>query len=63
VLQTGTKKAIAIPDEDLDFDLERRCPAFGNFVPRDIASCGVKERRDAGFGGNDPDLHVFSDSK
>lgn len=41
-LQAGTKKATDIPDEDRDFYLERRYPAFGNLVPRDVASRAAK---------------------
>ena len=43
-LQAGTKKPNDIPDEDRDFYLERRYPAFGNLVPRDVASRAAKER-------------------
>ena len=57
-LQAGTKKPTEIPDEDRDFYLERRYPAFGNLVPRDVASRAAKERCDAGFG-----LAVFLDFK
>jgi len=49
-IRLGTKKAEDIPDEDRDFNLERRYPAFGNLVPRDVASRAAKERTDAGFG-------------
>ena len=42
-LQAGTKKPNDIPDEDRDFYLERRYPAFGNLVPRDVASRAAKE--------------------
>ena len=41
-LQAGTKKPNDIPDEDRDFYLERRYPAFGNLVPRDVASRAAK---------------------
>ena len=62
-LQQGTKKANDIPDEDRDFYLERRYPAFGNLVPRDVASRAAKERCDAGFGVNNTGLAVFLDFK
>ena len=62
-LQAGTKKPTDIPDEDRDFYLERRYPAFGNLVPRDVASRAAKERCDAGFGVNNTGLAVFLDFK
>ncbi len=62
-LQAGTKKPTEIPDEDRDFYLERRYPAFGNLVPRDVASRAAKERYDAGFGVNNTGLAVFLDFK
>ena len=62
-LQKGTKNANDIPDEDRDFYLERRYPAFGNLVPRDVASRAAKERCDAGFGVNNTGLAVFLDFK
>ena len=62
-LQNGTKKPNDIPDEDRDFYLERRYPAFGNLVPRDVASRAAKERCDAGFGVNNTGLAVFLDFK
>ena len=62
-LQAGTKKQTEIPDEDRDFYLERRYPAFGNLVPRDVASRAAKERCDAGFGVNNTGLAVFLDFK
>ncbi|MCQ2959188.1 MAG: fumarate reductase/succinate dehydrogenase flavoprotein subunit [Bacteroidales bacterium] len=49
-IRNGKKKAQDIPDEDRDFYLERRYPAFGNLVPRDVASRAAKERCDHGFG-------------
>ena len=60
-LQAGTKKASDIPDEDRDFYLERRYPAFGNLVPRDVASRAAKERCDKGYGVNNTGLAVFLD--
>ena len=62
-LQAGTKKPGDIADEDRDFYLERRYPAFGNLVPRDVASRAAKERCDAGFGVNNTGLAVFLDFK
>lgn len=62
-IQAGTKKATDVPDEDRDFYLERRYPAFGNLVPRDVASRAAKERCDAGFGVNNTGLAVFLDFK
>ena len=54
-------KPSQIPEEDRDYYLERRYPAFGNLVPRDVASRAAKERCDAGFGVNDTGLAVFLD--
>jgi len=62
-LQAGKKKPTDIPDEDRDFYLERRYPAFGNLVPRDVASRAAKERCDAGYGVNNTGLAVFLDFK
>ena len=62
-LQAGTLHPNDIPDEDRDFYLERRYPAFGNLVPRDVASRAAKERCDAGFGVNNTGLAVFLDFK
>ena len=60
-LQAGTKKGSEIPEEDRDYYLERRYPAFGNLVPRDVASRAAKERCDKGFGVNNTGLAVFLD--
>ncbi|MBN2814370.1 MAG: fumarate reductase/succinate dehydrogenase flavoprotein subunit [Bacteroidales bacterium] len=49
-LRNGTMKPQDIAEEDRDYYLERRYPAFGNLVPRDVASRAAKERCDAGFG-------------
>jgi succinate dehydrogenase / fumarate reductase flavoprotein subunit len=49
-IRANKKKAIDIPEEDRDYYLERRYPAFGNLVPRDVASRAAKERCDAGYG-------------
>ncbi|MDZ7738855.1 MAG: fumarate reductase/succinate dehydrogenase flavoprotein subunit [Bacteroidales bacterium] len=55
------RKASDIPDEERDYYLERRYPAFGNLVPRDVASRAAKERCDAGYGVGDTGLAVFLD--
>ncbi|MDD2426303.1 MAG: fumarate reductase/succinate dehydrogenase flavoprotein subunit [Bacteroidales bacterium] len=52
-----------IPEADRDYYLERRYPAFGNLVPRDVASRAAKERCDAGFGVNETGRAVFLDFK
>ena len=49
-IRAGKLKPTAIAEEDRDYYLERRYPAFGNLVPRDVASRAAKERCDAGFG-------------
>ncbi|MFA6152568.1 MAG: fumarate reductase/succinate dehydrogenase flavoprotein subunit [Chitinophagaceae bacterium] len=48
--QNDTRKANEIAEEERDYYLERRYPAFGNLVPRDVASRAAKERCDAGYG-------------
>ena len=60
-LQSGEIKGSDIPEEDRDYYLERRYPAFGNLVPRDVASRAAKERCDHGFGVNNTGLAVFLD--
>lgn len=62
-IRAGKLKAASIKEEDRDYYLERRYPAFGNLVPRDVASRAAKERSDAGFGieGNDTGEGVFLD--
>ena len=60
-LQRGEIKGQDIPEEDRDYYLERRYPAFGNLVPRDVASRAAKERCDKGFGVNNTGLAVFLD--
>jgi succinate dehydrogenase / fumarate reductase flavoprotein subunit len=60
-LQAGKKKGSDIPEEDRDYYLERRYPAFGNLVPRDVASRAAKERCDKGYGVNNTGLAVFLD--
>ena len=62
-LRAGTLKPSQIAEEDRDYYLERRYPAFGNLVPRDVASRAAKERCDAGFGVNETGLAVFLDFK
>jgi succinate dehydrogenase / fumarate reductase flavoprotein subunit len=49
-IRSGSKKPIEMPEEERDYYLERRYPAFGNLVPRDVASRAAKERCDAGYG-------------
>ncbi len=64
-IRLGKKTPQDIPDEDRDFYLERRYPAFGNLVPRDVAARAAKERCDAGFGieNNATKEGVFLDFK
>ena len=62
-LRAGKIKPSDIKEEDRDYYLERRYPAFGNLVPRDVASRAAKERCDAGFGVNETGLAVFLDFK
>ncbi len=62
-LQSGEMGGGDIPEEDRDYYLERRYPAFGNLVPRDVASRAAKERCDAGYGVNSTGLAVFLDFK
>jgi len=49
-IRNGELKPRDLSEEDRDYYLERRYPAFGNLVPRDVASRAAKERCDAGFG-------------
>jgi succinate dehydrogenase / fumarate reductase flavoprotein subunit len=56
-----TRRANEIPEEERDYYLERRYPAFGNLVPRDVASRAAKERCDAGFGVGETGLAVNLD--
>jgi succinate dehydrogenase / fumarate reductase flavoprotein subunit len=60
-LQKGEIKGSDIPEERRDYYLERRYPAFGNLVPRDVASRAAKERCDKGYGVNNTGLAVFLD--
>jgi succinate dehydrogenase / fumarate reductase flavoprotein subunit len=62
-IQKGELKAIDIPEENRDYYLERRYPAFGNLVPRDVASRAAKERCDEGHGVGSTGLAVFLDFK
>jgi len=56
-----TRKANDIPEEERDYYLERRYPAFGNLVPRDVASRAAKERCDAGYGVGTSKQAVYLD--
>lgn len=62
-IRAGKLKPENIKEEDRDYYLERRYPAFGNLVPRDVASRAAKERCDAGFGieNNDTKEGVYLD--
>ncbi len=60
-IREGRMKPTDITDENKDFFLERRYPAFGNLVPRDVASRAAKERCDAGFGVNATGEAVYLD--
>ena len=60
-LQAGEMKPWESAEEDRDYYLERRYPAFGNLVPRDVASRAAKERCDKGFGVNNTGLAVYLD--
>ncbi len=55
------RKPVDIPEEERDYYLERRYPAFGNLVPRDVASRAAKERCDAGYGVGKSKLAVYLD--
>ncbi len=60
-IREGRLKPTDIKEEDRDYYLERRYPAFGNLVPRDVASRAAKERCDAGFGVNKTGEAVYLD--
>ncbi|MDR0825529.1 MAG: fumarate reductase/succinate dehydrogenase flavoprotein subunit [Prevotella sp.] len=60
-IRAGKLKPIQIKEEDRDYYLERRYPAFGNLVPRDVASRAAKERCDAGYGVGSTGLAVYLD--
>jgi len=59
--QGDTRIASEIPEEERDYYLERRYPAFGNLVPRDVASRAAKERCDAGYGVGTSKQAVYLD--
>ncbi|MCU0466976.1 MAG: fumarate reductase/succinate dehydrogenase flavoprotein subunit [Arcicella sp.] len=59
--QNDGRPANQIPEDERDYYLERRYPAFGNLVPRDIASRAAKERCDAGYGVGASKLAVYLD--
>ena len=60
-IREGKLKPTELAEEDRDYYLERRYPAFGNLVPRDVASRAAKERCDAGFGVNKTGEAVYLD--
>ena len=60
-IRAGKLKPTDIAEEDRDYYLERRYPAFGNLVPRDVASRAAKERCDAGYGVAETGLGVYLD--
>lgn len=60
-IREGRLKPVDLPEEKRDYYLERRYPAFGNLVPRDVASRAAKERCDAGYGVNATGEAVFLD--
>jgi succinate dehydrogenase / fumarate reductase flavoprotein subunit len=60
-IREGTLKPVDIAEEDRDYYLERRYPAFGNLVPRDVASRAAKERCDEGYGVNATGEAVYLD--
>ena len=60
-IREGQLKPTEIAEEDRDYYLERRYPAFGNLVPRDVASRAAKERCDAGYGVNKTGEAVYLD--
>ncbi len=62
-IREGKLKPTELQEEDRDYYLERRYPAFGNLVPRDVASRAAKERCDAGYGVNETGEAVYLDFK
>ncbi|MBS9773924.1 MAG: fumarate reductase/succinate dehydrogenase flavoprotein subunit [Tenacibaculum sp.] len=62
-IREGRKKPTELSEEERDYYLERRYPAFGNLVPRDVASRAAKERCDAGYGVNKTGEAVYLDFK
>jgi succinate dehydrogenase / fumarate reductase flavoprotein subunit len=61
--KNDNRKAVDIPEAERDYYLERRYPAFGNLVPRDVASRAAKERCDEGYGVGTTKLAVYLDFK
>jgi len=59
--KNDTRKAVDIPEQERDYYLERRYPAFGNLVPRDVASRATKERCDEGYGVGTSKQAVYLD--
>ena len=62
-IREGRKKPTDLSEDERDYYLERRYPAFGNLVPRDVASRAAKERCDAGYGVNATGEAVYLDFK
>ncbi|MDG1477260.1 MAG: fumarate reductase/succinate dehydrogenase flavoprotein subunit [Vicingaceae bacterium] len=62
-IREGRKKPTDLGEDERDYYLERRYPAFGNLVPRDVASRAAKERCDAGYGVNATGEAVYLDFK
>lgn len=60
-MQNDARKPTDIPEDERDYYLERRYPAFGNLVPRDVASRAAKERCDAGYGVGTSKQAVYLD--
>jgi len=60
-IREGKKKPTDLSEDERDYYLERRYPAFGNLVPRDVASRAAKERCDAGYGVNATGEAVYLD--
>ena len=60
-IREGRKKPTDLSENERDYYLERRYPAFGNLVPRDVASRAAKERCDAGYGVNETGEAVYLD--
>ena len=60
-IRAGKMKPTQIAEDDRDYYLERRYPAFGNLVPRDVASRAAKERCDEGYGVGETGLAVYLD--
>ncbi|WP_159949568.1 fumarate reductase/succinate dehydrogenase flavoprotein subunit [Polaribacter septentrionalilitoris] len=61
LIREGKKKPTDLSEDERDYYLERRYPAFGNLVPRDVASRAAKERCDAGYGVNATGEAVYLD--